>query len=182
MTEICIEPFDPAKHRRADFDCGKPALNEFLRTLVTQYEKRRLGKTFVAVRADGLHTVAAYYTLAAGAVAFGNVPQEIARKLPRHPVPVILLARLAVDRSAQAQGLGKALLVDALQRAVGISRFLGVFAVEVVAIDAQAATFYARFGFTPLLDDPQHMYLPISAIEQAVAASKQESERGSGDG
>jgi GNAT superfamily N-acetyltransferase len=182
MVEIRIEPFDAAKHHRADFDCGKPALNEFLRKLVTQYEKRRLGKTFVAVRADSPETVTAYYTLAAGAVAFGNVPQEIARKLPRHPIPMILLARLAVDRSAQSHGLGKALLVDALQRTVEISRFLGVFAVEVVAIDAQAAAFYARFGFTRLLDDPRHMYLPIGTIEQALTASEQEHDQSSSNG
>ena len=127
------------------------------------------------MRADRPNTVVGYYTLA-GAVAFGNVPEQIARKLPRHPVPVVLLARLAVDRSVQSRGLGKALLVDALQCAVGISKFLGI-AVEVVAIDEQAAGFYTYFGFTPLLDNPRHMYLPISAIEEAIAASEQEDER-----
>ena len=177
VADIRIEPFDPSKHQRTDFDCGKPALDEFLRSLVTQYEKRRLGKTFVAVRAEKSDTVVGYYTLAAGAVAFQNMPQEIAKKLPRHPVPVILLARLAVDRSAQAQGLGRALLMDALQLALSISKSLGVFAVEVAAIDEQAVLFYAKFGFTSLVDDPRHMFLPIGTIEQAVAASKQERER-----
>jgi hypothetical protein len=99
VAEICIEPFDPSKHRRTDFDCGKPALDEFLRSLVTQYEKRRLGKTFVAVRAEKSDTVVGYYTLAAGAVAFQNMPQEIAKKLPRHPVPVILSARLPREKT-----------------------------------------------------------------------------------
>jgi GNAT superfamily N-acetyltransferase len=132
-------PFDAATHRRVGFECGKPALNGFLNTLVSQYEKRHLGKTFVAVRTGGDGQVVGYYTLAASAVSFDNMPPEIALKLPRHPVPMILLARLAVDRRAQGEGLGKALLHDALQRALGTSKSLGVFAVEVLAIDEQAA-------------------------------------------
>jgi GNAT superfamily N-acetyltransferase len=169
MAEIRIEPFDAARHRRIGFDCGKPALDEFLHTLVSQYEKRRLGKTFVAVHTGGAGQVVGYYTLAASAASFDNMPPEIARKLPRHPVPMILVARLAVDRRAQGEGLGKALLHDALQRALDISKSLGVFAVEVFAIDEQAAGFYAKFGFTLLLDDPRHMYLPTRTIEEARA-------------
>jgi GNAT superfamily N-acetyltransferase len=174
MAEIRIEPFQKAKHQRAGFDCGKPALNEFLRTFVTQYERRRLGRTFVAVREREPNTVVGYYTLAAGAVAFQHLPPETATKLPRHPVPVVLLARLAIDRSSQRQGLGEALLVDALQRALGLSRSLGVFAVEVLAMDEEASTFYAKFGFTALLDNPRHMYLPISAVEGAFSAPEQQ--------
>jgi GNAT superfamily N-acetyltransferase len=115
-----------------------------------------------------------YYTLAAGAVAFAHVPREVAGKSPRHPVPVILLARLAVDRSVQGQGHGAALLADALRRSLELSRTLGVFAVEVLAIDEQAAAFYIRYGFTPLLDNPRHMYLPIRTIEAAVSPSERE--------
>ncbi|MGA2254379.1 MAG: GNAT family N-acetyltransferase [Thermoguttaceae bacterium] len=169
MAEIRVEPFDAARHRRVGFDCGKPALDGFLSTLVSQYENRHLGKTFVAVRTGGAGQVVGYYTLAASAVSFDNMPPEIAMKLPRHPVPMILVARLAVDRRAQGEGLGKALLHDALQRALGISKSLGVFAVEVFAIDEQAAGFYAKFGFTPMLDDPRHMYLPTRTIEGARA-------------
>jgi GNAT superfamily N-acetyltransferase len=170
---IRIEPFDKAKHRRTGFHCGNPALDEFVRTLVTQYEKRRLGKTFVAVRAEETHGVVGYYTLAAGAVAFAHVPEDVARRLPKHPVPVILLARLAVGQSAQGQGLGATLLADALRRSLELSKSLGVFAVEVLAIDEQAAAFYSRYGFTPLLDNPRHMYLPIGTIEAAVSPSGQ---------
>lgn len=167
MAEIRIEPFDAARHRRIGFDCGKPALDEFLHTLVSQYEKRRLGKTSVAVRTGGVDQAVGYYTLAASAVSFDNLPPEIAKKLPRHPLPTILLARLAVDRRAQGEGLGKALLHDALRQALGISKLLGVFAVEVLAIDEQAAGFYTKFGFASLLDNPWHMYLPIRTVEEA---------------
>ncbi len=171
---ISIEPFDKTKHQRSGFHCGNAALDEFIRALATQYERRRLGKTFVAARADEPNTVVGYYTLAASAVAFGHMPEDVAKKLRKHPVPVILLARLAVDQSVQRQGLGAALLADALRRSLELSRSLGVFAVEVLAIDEKATAFYARFGFTPLLDDPRHMYLPIRTIEEAIATSKQE--------
>ena len=85
-------------------------------------------------------------------------------------MPVILLARLAVDHRIQGRGLGTALLQDALRRhALSLAASIGVFAVEVVAVDEQAAAFYSRFGFTSLLDDPQHMYLPIKTIERAIS-------------
>jgi predicted N-acetyltransferase YhbS len=167
MDDVQIDPFDKAKHQRAAFQCGQPSLDHFLHALVTQYEKRRLGKTFVAVRRGDPHVVG-YYTLASGAVAFEHLPPAIARKLPKHPLPVILLARLAVDQSQQGRGVGEALLMDSLERSVELSKSLGVFAVEVVAIDDHAAAFYAKYGFTALLDDAMHMYLPMNAIEDAV--------------
>ena len=90
-------------HDRAGFSCGKPSLDEFLRRLVTQYEKRDLGRTFVAV-VPGDTKVCGYYTLASGGIAFQNLPAAAAKKLPRHPVPVVILARLAVDLGAQGKG------------------------------------------------------------------------------
>jgi predicted N-acetyltransferase YhbS len=98
----------------------------------------------------------------------------MAKKLPKHPVPVILLARLAVDRSVQGQGLGETLLMDALGRAVELSSSLGVFAVHVLAVDDAAGLFYAKYGFVSLLDDPRHMFLPISVIEKATSKSERE--------
>ena len=112
MAEWKIERLTRS-HERASFTCGKPPLDDFLRSLVTQYEKRNLGRTYVAVRA-GEPRVLGYYTLASGSVPFQNLPAPAARKLARHPVPVILLARLAVDQSVQGQGLGESLLLDAL--------------------------------------------------------------------
>src|SRR4051794_23005090 len=103
MAEWQVEPLEKA-HERAEFTCGRSLLDNFLRTLVSQYEKRRLGRTYVLVR-SGEKRVLGYYTLASSAVSFENLPAEATRKLPRHPVPVILLARLAVDQSVQGQGL-----------------------------------------------------------------------------
>ena len=85
-----------------------------------------------------------------------------------HPVPVVLLARLAVDKSTQGVGLGDWLLLDALQRSVDISSGLGIHAVEVDALDDQAAAFYRKYGFMPLLDEPLHLYLPLATAEATL--------------
>lgn len=163
MLDVLIESFDKSRHTRSQFACGQPLLDEFLRTQVSQYEKRRLGKTFVAVRPPE-HRVLGYYTLAASAVEFAHLPDELAKKLPRHPVPVVLLARLAVDQSAQRRGVGEMLLMDALARSLQLSETLGVHAVEVLAIDDSAARFYKKYGFVPLTDDVRHLFLPIVTI------------------
>jgi len=150
-------------HDRVSFSCGKPPLDEFFRRLVSQYEARNLGRTYVATRPGGTKAEG-YYTLASGAVAFENLPGPAARKLPRHPVPVVLLARLAVDQGAQGQGLGEALLMDALGRSLSLADELGVHAVEVDAIDPQAKAFYEKYGFVPLPDRATHLYLPMATV------------------
>jgi GNAT superfamily N-acetyltransferase len=166
VADWVIEPFGKA-HDRSAFVCGKPSLDDFIRTRVSQYEKRRLGKTFVAV-SEGEKRVIGYYTLAAGAVQFEHLPTEASRSLPQHPVPAILLARLAVDQSAQGKRLGEGLLLDALQRSLDLSGNLGTHAVEVDALDDSAVAFYAKYGFAPLLDNPKHLYLPIATIEKVL--------------
>ena len=166
MSDWIIEPFGKV-HDRSLFTCGKPSLDDFIHTLVSQFEKRRLGKTFVALP-EGKTRVIGYYTLAAGAVSFERLPIEASRKLPKHPVPVILLARLAVDQSAQGKRLGEGLLLDALQRALDASGSLGAYAVEVHAIDDSAVAFYVKYGFAPLLDNPKHLYLPLATIEKEL--------------
>lgn len=166
MDEWLIERLGKA-HQRSEFCCGKPLLDNFLRTQAGQYEKRRLGRTFVAVRPNDPR-VCGYYTLASGAIAFEHVPTETSRKLPKHPVPVILLGRLAVDQRCQGQHLGEALLMDALERCLRLAEDLGVFAVEIHALDAPAKAFYLKYGFTPLADNELHLYLPMSTVEQQL--------------
>jgi GNAT superfamily N-acetyltransferase len=165
MAEWSIEPLNRS-HERGEFSCGKGPLDNFLRSLVSQYEKRRLGRTYVVVR-RGEKRVLGYYTLASGAVSFENFPQQVNKKLPRHPIPVILLARLALDQSVQGQGLGRFLLIDALRRCLSLAEQLGVHAVEVDAIDDEAKAFYERYGFTALHDNPRHLFLAISTIKDA---------------
>jgi len=154
-------------HLREGFDCGKPSLNEFVRALVSQYEKRGLGRTYVAVQ-EGDRRVRGYYTLASGAIDAESLPAKQAKKLPRHAVPVVLLARLAVDRSVHGRGLGGVLLRDALKRSNDLSEKLGIHAVVVDALDAEAKAFYERFGFLPLTDDEMRLFLPVSTIRSAA--------------
>lgn len=167
MDEFHIEPFDKSKHERSGFQCGQPDLDNFLLRLASQYEKRNLGKTFVALR-TGESEIVGYFTLSASKIEFARLPNEVTRKLPKHPIPVVLLARLAVDQALQGRGLGEMLLVDALKRSAALSKSLGVFAVEVLAIDERAISFYSKYGFLSLLEDPYNMFLPIRKIEDAM--------------
>ncbi len=166
MGEWRIERLGP-DHVREGFDCGKPSLNDFLLALVSQYEKRNLGRTYVAVQ-EGDRRVLGYYTLASGSIDTESLPAKQARKLPRHAVPVVLLARLAVDRSVHGRGLGGILLRDALIRSVDLSEKIGIHAVVVDAFDDEAKAFYQRFGFLPLTDDEMRLFLPLSTIRAAA--------------
>ncbi len=165
MDEWRIEQLD-RRHVREIFDCGKPSLNDFVHSLVSQYEKRDLGRTYVAFQ-ESSPRVLGYYTLASGSVSAQSLPEKQGKKLPRHDVPVILLARLAVDRSVRGKGLGGILLRDALSRAVELSGKLGIHAVVVDAIDAEAKSFYERFGFPALTDNEMRLFLPVSTIRAA---------------
>lgn len=155
-----IERLSPS-HDRDSFDCGERPLDEYLRRYAGQHDRKGLGRTYVAVEHGGT-AVKGYYTISSGAVSFEVVPEN----LPRYPVPVVLLARLAVDRTARGQGLGAMLLVHALKRAQDVSEQLGVHAVVVDALNDTARAFYLKYGFSELLDDPLHLFLPVRKIRQ----------------
>jgi GNAT superfamily N-acetyltransferase len=163
MDEWQIEQLD-GSHERGAFHCGKAPLDEFIRAQAGQYERRRFGRTYVAVR-PGEKRVYGYHTLAAGAVPIQNLPPKAAKKLPKHPVPVAVLGRLAVDQSAQGHGLGAALLKDALRRCLSLSDSLAIYAVVVHAIDDEAKQFYMKYGFLTLLDNEKHLHLPLKTLE-----------------
>lgn len=156
-----------ASHDRTAFQCGLPSLDDFLRKLASQYEKKHMGRTYVAVQSDS-KLVHGYYTIAAGAVAFATLPPGVSKKLPRHPIPVVHLGRLAVDASAQGRGLGETLLLDALTRSARAAEELGVFAIEVFAVNEAARRFYLKYGFEPLIDDDTHLYLPMRIVLETV--------------
>ena len=166
MDDWRIERLDRS-HERGSFCCGKASLDEFLHSLASQYEKRKLGSTYVAVL-SGDKRVCGYYTLAASSVPIQNLPSKAARKLPKHPVPVALLGRLAVDQTAQGRRLGVVLLMDALKRCMGLSAHLGIHAVLVAAIDQEARRFYLKYGFTPLPGKDLDLYFPMWAVEQEL--------------
>jgi len=152
-------------HDRTSFCCGKPMLDNFIQQLATQYEEKGMGRTYVAV-VPGEPKVLGYYSLASGSVAFSLIPEEVSKKLPKHPIPVAHLGRLAVDQKAKGQRLGETLLLDAFKRCQALADQLGIFAVEVHALDEEAKGFYLKYGFKPLQDDPFHLYLSMKTIQQ----------------
>jgi GNAT superfamily N-acetyltransferase len=153
------------EHDRAVFDCGQPALDEWLQSQAGQFDRRDLARTFVAVRSPQPQ-VLGYYALASHRVRYEALPDDQSRGLPHIDIPVILLARLAVDRVVQGQGLGEFLLIDALRRAEQVAQQVGIRAVEVDAIDDRARAFYLKYGFVGLRDDVRHLFLPMQAIRK----------------
>lgn len=166
-AKLPLEPPVPL-HRDYDvtaFDCGASPLNEYLQRFALTNHQNRSARTYVATRGK---RVVGYYTLAAGAVRREDAPSRVAKGLANYPVPIILLARLAVDRSEQGHGLGRALLKDALLRAIQAADLIGCRAVLVHAKDQSAQAFYRRFGFEPSPTDELHLYLLMKDIERSL--------------
>ena len=167
MANWQIELFDKKRHVRAGFSSGKPLLDDFLHLQVSQYDRRLLGKTYVVIDEPALE-VRGYYTLASSHVQPALVKGALKVNVPNHPIPSLLIGRLAIDKTFQGQGLGKLLLFDALHRAVSLSKQVGLHFVEVDAIDQDASLFYQHYDFIPLNDPPRHLVLPIASLLKSV--------------
>lgn len=152
-----------AGHDRAAFCCGTLELDNYLRQQAGQDQKRGLAAVFV-LTIDG-QTVTGFYTLSAHSINASELPADLAKRLPRIPLPVTLLGRMAVAQSSQGQGLGEFLLVDALDRTLQASRQVASLAV-VVDSKAGARDFYLKHGFTPFPAQPGRLFLPIKTIEK----------------
>lgn len=135
-----------AEHLLDDFGCGKVSLDDWLVRHAQQAQSGGSAKTFVV--ADG-HRVAGYFSLAVGQVDSVEVPERIRKGMGQYPIPVVLLARLAVNRAYQGQGIGVGMLQDAIRRTLLIAEQAGIRAMLTQPIDADADTFYRRFGFVP---------------------------------
>lgn len=149
-----------AEHRLEDFACGETSLDDWLRRRALINQTTGASRTFVVIDESG--QVLAYYALAAGAVSHQESPGAIRRNMP-DPVPVMVLARLAVDQRLQGQQVGGALLKDALQRAVSVAQNIGVRALLVHALNDRARQFYAHYGFVPSPANPMTLMLPLHA-------------------
>lgn len=161
MTYLTI-PLN-SSHKREEFSCGKEPLDHYLHQQVTQDVKRKLAACFVFPGEK--NQVKGYYTLSNHSIPARHIPDEIRKKMPQSytNLPTTLLGRLAVDKSESGKGWGKLLLLDALNRAHEISAHVGSMAVIVDPLDAEAESFYAKYGFIKLPDSGR-MFLPMKTI------------------
>lgn len=165
-TEWMIEPLG-RYHDRAAFSCEEDSLTRYLKEQASQDAKRHVAAPFVAVTEDDPKTVLGYYTLSATNVELKDVPDTLARKLPRYPlVPATLLGRLARDQMYKGKGLGEFLLLDAIHRAVLHSSDIASAAIIVDAINAKAVSFYKHFNFMMLADRPDKLFLPMATATE----------------
>lgn len=167
-AQIRVEPLDRRKHQVHGFDCGDDRLNRWLHASAGQAQRRDVARTYVAV--DGADEVVGYYTLVAGQVEHGDAPGRVRKGVsPHFPIPVALVARLAVATTYQGQGLGGDLLRDSLRRILAASDQVGIRAVLVHAIDERAADFYRRLGFEAATPDRLTLMVPLAAVRVALA-------------
>lgn len=164
MTTWRIEPLGK-KHDRSDFDCGRDNLNIFISRHATQNARKDISRTYVYLPADS-NVVTGYYTLSSDSITFDTLPDDLAARLPRYPVPTAHLDRLAVDARSQGRGIGGILLVDALKRIETLAEQIGICVVTVHALDDEACGFYHAYGFLGLKDDPNHLFLPLATIRK----------------
>jgi GNAT superfamily N-acetyltransferase len=165
------QPID-RHHDRKTFDCGSPALNEYLDRYARQNHESGGAKTFVAVPPTEPSRVLGYYSISPGAIEFARVPAQLTKKLGRYEVPVFRLGRLAIDLSVQGRGLGSDLLLAAGIRALAVAAEVGGIALAIDAKDSKAARWYERFGAMRLLDDPLKLILPLATIADAALEKK----------
>ena len=148
-------------HAVEGFDCGTPALNRFLERYALQSQQAEASRTYVAL--DGTEVIG-FYTLVVGEVAHADAPARITKGLAKYPVPVLVLARLAVSSVRQRQGIGAGLLKDALVRIVAAADHAGIRAVAVHAKDDAARAFCERFEFERSPTDPYHLLLLMKDV------------------
>jgi GNAT superfamily N-acetyltransferase len=153
-------------HPIESFDCGREELNRYLHRFAWQNQQAGAGQTYVGLAGDA---VVGYYTLAVGYVTREEAPERLMKGLARHPVPIMLLARLAVDHRWQGQGVGKGLIKDAMLRTLQAADIAGIRAFAVHAKDEEVRRFYLKFDFTPSPSDPMHLFVLLKDVRRLVA-------------
>ncbi|MCU1299449.1 MAG: N-acetyltransferase [Acidobacteriaceae bacterium] len=161
--KLTIEPLGQ-QHNRAAFSCGEAALDLYLQKQAGQDARKRASVTYVAT--EDRKTIAGYYTLSQYAVELEDIPEDIAKKLPKYPtVPASLLGRLARSLAFRGRDIGPMLLMDALRRCLEASKGLASTGVVVDAKNEKANKFYRQFGFLDLPNVKGHLFLPMGTIE-----------------
>jgi GNAT superfamily N-acetyltransferase len=164
VAAIRIEKLARA-HDLESFDCAREALNRFLTRYGFQNQQAGASQTYLAL-VD--REVVGYYTLVVGQVEYDDAPERPIKGLARHPVPIMLLARLAIAVSSQGKGLGSGLLKDAMRRTLQAAEIAGIRAFAVHAKDDEAKSFYERFDFVASPSDPYHLFRLLKDIRAAL--------------
>jgi GNAT superfamily N-acetyltransferase len=155
MTVLSIEKLE--RHHAVDgFDCGEEALNRFLRQFAYPNQQANASKTYVGL---GDNEIIGFYTLVVGEVSYDNAPERLKKGLARHPVPLMLLARLAVSLTWQGKGVGAGLLKDAMLRTLQAANIVGIRAIATHAKNDTVRAFYEHFGFIQSPTDPLHLFV-----------------------
>jgi GNAT superfamily N-acetyltransferase len=158
-----------ADHPIDGFDCGREELNRYLLRYAWGNQLAGAAQTYVGLAGDA---VVGYHTLAVGQVAREHAPERLTKGLARHPVPVMLLARLAVDRRWHGQGAGRALLRDAMQRTLQAAEIAGIRAFAVHAKDEESRRFYEKFDFLPSPTDPMHLFVLLKDVRRMISGQR----------
>ena len=150
------------QHDRKGFDCDVSELNNYLQKQAMQHAKSGVSRTFVLT--DDNNNIQAFYSLSMGSIGKNLLSKNLQKKFPHHPLPVVRLGRLAVDKNYQRQGLGKRLLVHALKKCHLLSKEIGMVAVVIDAKDQQAKDFYLQFEFESLPEQELTLWLPVGGL------------------
>ncbi len=166
MTRVRrIEKLRP-DHPVETFDSGREELNRYLLRYAWQNQQAGAAQTYVGLAGE---SIVGYHTLAVGHVTLENAPPRLTKGLAKHPVPIMLLARLAIDLRWQGQGIGKALLRDAMQRTLQAADIAGIRALAVHAKDEAARRFYEHFDFIPSPTDPLHLFVLLKDVRRILS-------------
>ena len=152
-------------HHVDGFDCGKEPLNRFLHRFALQSQLANSAQTYLALSGED---VVGYYTLTYGDVAYDDAPERLRKGVARHPVPLMILARLAVATTWAGKGIGSGLLKDALIRTLAAADIAGLRALAVHAKDDEACAFYEHFDFIPSPSDPLHLFVLLKDVRALV--------------
>jgi GNAT superfamily N-acetyltransferase len=156
-------------HPVEGFDCGREELNRYLLRYAWQNQQAGAAQTYVGIVGE---VIVGYHTLAVGHVILEYAPERLKKGLAKHPVPIMLLARLAIDHRWQGKGVGKALLRDAMQRTLQAAEIAGIRALAVHAKDEEARRFYEHFDFISSPADPMHLFVLLKDVRRIISESR----------
>jgi GNAT superfamily N-acetyltransferase len=169
---VIVESLQRGKHNRLAFRCGTESLDRFLHEHAHQAASKGLSKTYVAVDEGGEAAILGYYSLTTCRVEPGELPEAVVKtlRLPRHQLPAVLIARLAVAVGASGQGIGTGMVVDAMTRCARVAAEIGGVAIVVDAIDLRASLFYERLGFKRVAPGSMRMFIPMASVRGVLGA------------